>query len=120
MPAGSTTRRERSPLTTIDLEDLGFDRGAHLLVERALSVVPVGGRVEAVGLDPHLGVHLAAWVRSKGHALDGATIIRGDASDKRWRDAIRAGSANQPAGHAEPTWGLAARGAVIESGGPSM
>ena len=58
-----------SPHATIDLEDLGLDRGAHLLIERALGALPVGGRLDVRGRDPALGVHLRAWARARGHAL---------------------------------------------------
>jgi hypothetical protein len=120
MPAGSMTPTEGSPLPAIDLEDLGFDRGAHLLVDRALGPLPVGGRLEVTGRDPHLAVHLAAWARAGGHRVEGTTVIRGDAADARWRDAERAGDPDDPAARAEPTWGLAARGALVERGGPAL
>jgi hypothetical protein len=92
--------------------------------------VPVGGRLEVRGRDPHLAVHLGAWARANGHRLDnagnddrdggGLVIVRGDAAEARWRDAVRAGEAGAPAAHAEPTWGLAARGAMVETGGPPL
>jgi hypothetical protein len=80
----------------------------------------VGARLEVSGRDPHLAVHLGAWARAKGHRVEGATIVRGDATEARWRDAVRAGEPGAPAAHAEPAWGLAARGALVESGGPSL
>jgi hypothetical protein len=82
------------------------------------------------GRDPHLRVHLPAWARAHGHTVTeggggaGAvfTIRRGSADDDRWRGAIRAGGGD-PAGIAErapATWGLAARGALVEDGGPPL
>lgn len=115
-----------SPPATIDLEDLGLDRGAHLLVDRALGALPVGGRLEVLGRDPALRVDLRAWARARGHAYaetpSGATLVRGSADIARWFQAERAGGA-APVDAVErpgPTWGLAARGALIEEGGPPV
>ncbi|MDQ1566709.1 MAG: hypothetical protein QOF96_1589, partial [Actinomycetota bacterium] len=50
------------------------------------------------------------------------TIVRGSADDDRWRGAHRAG-APRPSGiveRAPATWGLAARGALVEDGGPAL
>jgi hypothetical protein len=50
------------------------------------------------------------------------TITRGSADDDRWRGAARAGGPG-PAGvvdRAPATWGLAARGALVEDGGPPL
>jgi len=119
---------------TIALEDLGFDRGAHVLVERALAGLRPGDAVGVTGRDPHLGVHLPAWCRAQGHevtrddthAVDAFgfafTVVKGPAGDARWRGATRAGGP-APAGvvdRAPPTWGLAARGALVEAGGPPL
>ena len=54
----------------VTLGDLGMDRGAHLLVKRALRQLPVGGRLRVEGSAPALGVHLGAWARAMGHGLD--------------------------------------------------
>ncbi len=108
---------------TIDLEDLGLDRGGHLLVEHALGEVPVGGELAVRGRDPALGIHLRAWAREQGHAFrDGSVVVRGSAATRRWWDAERAGGA-APSGVVDrpgATWGVAARGALIESGGPAV
>jgi hypothetical protein len=108
---------------TIDLEDLGLDRGGHLLVERALSALPPGGELQVSGRDPTLQVHLRAWARSRGHILRGTgRLVRGAAATDRWVAAERAGGytpgevVNRPG----PTWGVAARGALIEAGGPAV
>ncbi|MBN9180519.1 MAG: hypothetical protein J0J00_08220, partial [Microbacterium sp.] len=102
----------------VDLEGLGFEHGAHLLVRRALSAVPVGGDVTVAGRDPALAVHLRAWCRAEGHRLlvdeyGGLTVTRGGRGTARWTGAERAGSAAPGVveGRADPTWGLAARGA---------
>jgi TusA-related sulfurtransferase len=119
--------------STIDLGDLGFERGAHLLVKRALRGVPPGKTLLVFGTHPELPVHLRAWCRSQGHdveLLKGdvgtplARITRGAAPD-RFADADAAGDpdrtrpgavVDRPPAH----WGLAARGARVESGSPAF
>ena len=117
---------------TTGLEDLGLDEGGHLLVDRALAQLRPGDRLTVTGRHPALGVHLAAWCRAHGHRLADAddtaggpagtfTIIKGAAGEQRWRDARRAGVAQGPPDtSADPRWGLAARGALVEAGGPPI
>ena len=111
----------------LDLGFLGFERGAHLLVARALRAVPVGGRVLVTGGDPALGVHLRAWSRAQGHGFGvvadhSATweLTRGPAELQRWQGAERAGGPGVDGIVERPParWGLAARGALVEPGGP--
>jgi TusA-related sulfurtransferase len=128
----------------IDIKDLGFDRGAHLLVKRALADVPAGERLGIRGRAPELAIHLRAWCHSQGHEIiwpesdderksDQSTaasplvawIARRAAVAGRWRGAERAGASNpnQPSAIVERppgTWGLAARGARVESGAPQF
>src|SRR5688500_16837187 len=86
-----------SPPSTIDLEDLGLDGGGHLLIERALGSVPVGGQLAVHGRDPALGIHLAAWARRVGHQVSESSedrtwvLRRGSVDAARWHDAERAG-----------------------------
>jgi hypothetical protein len=127
---------------TVDLGGLGLDEGGHLLVARALSAVRPGERLAVTGTHPALGLHLTAWCREHGHrvapvpessASSGAVpsrdaglaaavlIVRGTADDRRWHGAERAGAAaGPPAARASQAWGLAARGALVESGGPPL
>jgi hypothetical protein len=123
-------------MLTVDLAGLGLDEGGHLLVARALSALAPGRQLAVTGSHPALGLHLAAWCRQQGHALAadgagladaggtgaaGAVIVKGDAGERRWSGAERAGAAaGPPAAHARPAWGLAARGALVEAGGPPV
>lgn len=110
----------------LDLETLGFPSGAHMLVDRALRGVAPGADLHVVGADPALGVHLRAWCRERGHGFAfhphrGYVVTRGRADEQRWVGAERAGTpgpdgiVRRPPAH----WGLAARGALVEAGGPS-
>jgi hypothetical protein len=65
-------------------------------------------------------VHLPAWARSRGHVVDGFVIVKGVADQARWQGAVRAGGKDEVADRALPTWGLAARGALVEDGGPPL
>ena len=109
----------------LDLEHLSFTSGAHLLINRALRTLPPRGQLRVIGTDPTLGVHLRAWCRSTGHgfAVDpagGFQVGRGQIEQQRWTGAQRAGRPDpdgivrRPPAH----WGLAARGALVEAGGP--
>ena len=115
------------PGAPLDLGFLGFERGAHLLIRRALQAVDVGDRITVTGGAPALGVHLRAWARREGHGFTAVPertatweLARGPAETDRWAGAERAGGpgpdgiVSQPPAH----WGLAARGALVEAGGP--
>jgi hypothetical protein len=113
----------------LDLEGLGLDAGGHILIDRALGPLPVDGVLTLQGRHGDLPVHLAGWCRTEGHRLieidraDGLTVARigkGRAHDARWTGAERAGTPTTPAGRADPAWGLAARGALVETGGPRL
>jgi TusA-related sulfurtransferase len=123
-------------MPTIDIESLGLDEGALLLIRHALAALPVGGLLRVKGSSPHWQMHLTAWCRQEGHALriasasDGgvaaeAEVTRGSRVEGRWRGAMATGSLHLepgelPAEHAEPAWGLAARGATVEAGSPAF
>jgi hypothetical protein len=135
---------ETSPSKIIDIEDLGFDRGAHLLIKKALAEVAVGGKIGVSGRAPDLAAHLRGWCRSQGHGIiwpeDSsvnqdtqstsesplvAWIVHGSAVSGRWRRAETAGASDpRPSGavvdHPSAKWGLAARGAKVEAGGPEF
>jgi hypothetical protein len=121
------------PDASANLAGLGLDEGGHLLLARALGRLAPGGRLAVTGSHPALRVHLAAWCRQHGHRVEDAgdpaagdgpataVVVRGTAGDRRWHGAERAGTAaGPPAPHANPAWGLAARGALVEAGGPPI
>src|SRR4030088_1268957 len=76
--SSSMTEPAVSPLATIDLEDLGLDRGAHLLIQRALSKLPGGAHLGVRGRDPALSIHLRAWARARGHTYEGSPLPLGE------------------------------------------
>jgi hypothetical protein len=108
-----------SPPPVIDLDDLGLDQGGHILLKRALAGVAVGDAVEVRGRAPELAVHVRAWCRAQGHGFDWPYVVRGLTAGARERGAQVAGG-RRPAERAPSTWGLAARGAVVEAGGPAF
>lgn len=118
-----------SPIPTIDIESLGLDQGALLLIRRALAERPVGGELRVRGNSPDWRMHLEAWCRSQGHVLhfdaarEEAFVTRGPHAEGRWLGAQSTGFAQgdadgAPAEDAAPGWGLAARGATVEAGSP--
>lgn len=133
---------EGSRCPSIDIKDLSFDQGAHLLVKKGLADLRPGERLEVRGNAPDVAVHLRAWCREQGHEIvwpnqqlnDNqhpvasplvATLIRGSAITERWRGAQRAGLPDPRVDGAVvdrplPVWGLAARGATVEAGGPEF
>jgi hypothetical protein len=125
------TITETSPSRTIDIETLSFTSGAHLLLKRALRDLPVGGRLGVIASAADFAMHLRGWCREQGHEFvegDGqfvAWIVRGAASQGRWRGAERAGLSDSRENGAVRTappadWGFAARGAAIEAGGQAF
>jgi hypothetical protein len=123
---------------TTSLDGLGLDQGGHLLIARALAGLRPGDELTVTGHHPALRLHLAAWCREHGHRLrdgdsdsdDGGNpdgdpppmvVVRGTADEQRWARAERAGRPDgPPEARADPAWGLAARGALIEKGGPPI
>jgi hypothetical protein len=80
-----------------------------------------GESVEVRGRDRHLGLHLATWARRQGHRTEGTTVTKGGAADARWGAAERAGVPGPAVWEKAPRrWGLAARGALVETGGPDL
>jgi hypothetical protein len=119
---------------TVELGSLGLDGGADVLVKLALAELRTGDEIGARGTHPDLAGHLATWCRQHGqrwratdpdiHGGVVGIIERGSAVSTRWVGARRAGKADPSLADAliaDPPadWGLAARGAAIEPGGPA-
>ena len=115
----------------VDLGELRFDEGAHLLVKRAISGAGSEEGVLVRGADRDLELQLQVWARSVGHQTrqngDGAGVylLPGMAHSARWQGAEQAGGADRriPGAVAERPpqhWGLAARGATVEAGSPEF
>lgn len=113
-----------APDHQVDLEDLGLDEGGHLVLDHAMAGLKAGDRTQVTGSHPALRLHLRAWARAEGHRTEETDselhVIRGVRTDLRWHDAVRAGDAAHPSAQADLRWGLAARGALVESGGPPL
>lgn len=116
----------KSGMPTVEIGDLGLDEGGHLLIKRALRLVPVHTPVAVRGNAPELAVHLRGWCRAQGHGIEivqisgglVAVIRRGDAEAGRWRGAQSTGEALIPQALAAANWGLAGRSATVEAGAP--
>ena len=119
----------------VDLETLGLAEGGYLLIKRALRQAGTDGEVTVTGTMPELDVDLRAWCRAEGHRFDWrpgpagtrghALVLNGGAETGRWAGAQRAGQpgASRPdtvAEHPPRSWGLAARGAIVEAGTPDF
>lgn len=136
MPDSDSGALPASTLPVIDLQGLGFDAGAHLLVKHALAALSVGGQLRVTGSAPGWQAQLSGWCSDQGHGLrweDGvdaeqamAIVARGGAQAGRWRGAAQTGRSDARSGdgavaaQAQPFWGLAARGAQVEAGAPAF
>ena len=121
-------------VAAVDLGHLGLDAGGDVLLKLALAERAGGEPVVVRGTHPDLAGHLRTWCRQHGHEvrpLDGASepagvavIERGPTHGARWVGAVRAGRSDARLPDAiavEPAadWGLSARGAAVEPGGPT-
>jgi TusA-related sulfurtransferase len=108
---------------------LGLDHGGAVILRETLRSLAPGTRLTVWGHAPDLTQHLRAFARAAGHGfveheerLAGGVIEVGSAASDRLVGAERAGeAANDGVVDApSPNWGLAARGALVESGVPSF
>jgi len=109
----------------LELGELGFDQGAQVVLAHAFATLEPGDEVDIDGSSSGFAIQLVAWARAKGHevvrsAHERVTLRVGTATGARWRGAERAfgESRDGVAARAPQHWGLAARGALIEQGGP--
>jgi TusA-related sulfurtransferase len=117
----------------IDLGELGFSEGAHLLVKRALRKAGAGQAITVAGTSADLEIDLRAWCRDEGDTLQiqaresnngrhetHAVIVNGGTESSRWAGAEHAGEPNAAVANPPRRWGLAARGATVEAGTPEF
>jgi TusA-related sulfurtransferase len=112
---------DSAPKAELELEDLAFHEGVAVLLRRALETLAPGELLEVRGDSADFVGYLQAWCRKESHVYHGAgkaprrhLIERGAAV----RTVVRPG--REVAEVAEPTWGLAPRGAAVELGGPEF
>jgi hypothetical protein len=113
----------------IDLGALDLTTGAGTVLRRALRTAGAGDRFVVLGNATDLELHLDAFARAEGHTVErrGAELqlVSGGHQAARRTGAERAGSfADEDDGSVverpPATWGLAARGALVERGGPAF
>jgi len=117
-------------VSIVDLGHLGLDEGAHIILEHAIEQLEAGASIDVCGTHPALRVHLRAWSRGRGHRYEDvdehgavARLTRGTATGAQLRNSEPAGQASPmvPGAvveHPPAHWGVAARGARVELGGP--
>lgn len=106
----------------INIENLGFDSGAHILIKQGLGCLAEGQEIEIRGQAPEWQTQLGAWCRAQGHGLKTSNnkvfIIKGLTEKQRW--ITNSTPAHEVLPVASPAWGLAARGAQVEIGSPEF
>jgi hypothetical protein len=101
----------------VDLDDLNLDEGADVLLRRVLAAMQPGEWLEVHGTATQLVHTLPAWCRASGHFWQSGS----DSDHHRVQHGNSAPAVVRPieiAESSDPTWGLAPRGAAVESGGP--
>jgi TusA-related sulfurtransferase len=112
---------ERIPKAQINLEDLTLYEGAAVLLRHALAQLAEGELLEVHGDSSEIGDVLAAWCRKEGHLYLGADNgLTSHRISRGLRPAPNIIQSSEIAEVADPHWGLAPRGARIETGGPEF
>lgn len=112
---------DSTPKNQLHLQDLALHEGANVLLRRATKDLAPGEWLEVIADSEDLAEHLSGWCRKEGHAVESVPGVR---ATYRIQASVAAPaisvSRHQIAEIAEPSWGLAPRGARIESGGPEF
>jgi hypothetical protein len=110
---------DSTPKGSLDLEDLSLSEGAPVLLRRALSRLAQDDWLEVRGDSSILEENLRTWCRTQGLGYErraGAPVLH--RIQKGSNPAVVVNSPNDIVEVADPAWGLAPRGASIETGGP--
>ncbi len=115
-------KRATSLKPTINIENLGFDSGAHLLVKHGLAQIAAKEEIEITGLAPEWATQAAAWCRQQGHTFrtlgEKSVIIKCPDESQRWDKSFATSS--EVLKSPSLSLGLAARGAQVEAGSPEF
>jgi TusA-related sulfurtransferase len=109
-----------APKAQLDLEDVALHEGAAVLIRRALSGLSAGDVLEVRSSSESVDADLALWCRKSGHSYLRKDEPRGVYLIERGAEPQLLARPLQVAAQADSRWGLAPRGAAIESGGPSF
>jgi len=109
----------------INIENLSFDMGAHLLLKKSLFNISPQQKIYITGSSEGWKDQLMTWCRQEGHSVhfekhnqqEIAVLVKGTKASERWTQSEKVTSISE---EAKGTWGLAARGATIEAGGPDF
>ena len=90
-------------------------------MERALRAVEPSTTLQVTSSEADFALHLASWCRQKGCGFEEVSarecrVTRPKNFSARAATAIAAGKTDEPAKTAPESWGLAARGAMVEPG----
>jgi hypothetical protein len=109
-----------NPKQSVDLEDLNLADGAPVLLRRALSSLSEGDWLEVRGDSANLGEDLAAWCRTQGLSYERPASSPALHRIQQVAGPLILHTPHEVVESADPTWGLAPRGAAIEAGGPQF
>lgn len=112
---------DSTPKQYLEIEDLALHEGATVLLRRAVAKLGAGEWFEIRGDSPGLADQLAVWCRNEGHRLK---LTQGVPGLYRVESGGLAPamtmSRSEVSEVAEPSWGLAPRGARIEVAAPAF
>jgi hypothetical protein len=112
---------DSTPKQQLDLEDLALHEGATVLLRRTLGQLRAGDWCEVRGDSAQLAEQFAAWCRKEGLRCEPQQGVAGVCRIQSGGLApFIATSRMQVSETADPAWGLAPRGARVESGGPEF
>ena len=109
-----------TPKQLLDLEDLGLLDGAPVLLRRALASLSDGEWLEVRGDSANLSEDLAVWCRTQGLGCERRNGTPAVHRIQKGSSPPILRSPTDVVDRADPAWGLAPRGAIVEAGGPQF